>query len=99
MQLHTVKSSPLTDTSLAQCLNYLGERAGLLLMQDAVTAAIDGHPWRSRLAQLADKHKLYVLQEDLVARGIPDRVSAPFEVIDSARFVSLCLEYDAVQSW
>lgn len=99
MHLHIVSTSPLSDAALGQCLNYLGEQAAILLIQDAVVAATDGHPWREKLVQLDDSHPLFVLADDLVARGLKERVSAPFQMIDYDRFVNLCLEFDAVQSW
>lgn len=42
---------------------------------------------------------LYVLKEDLLARGTLGRCINNIEVVSYDRFVDLCCEYDKVISW
>ena len=65
--LHTLHRSPwLTD--FAALLRLLSEGDELLLLQDGVTAAVDGNRYLESLRNAPIK--VYALNEDLIARGL-----------------------------
>ena len=82
--LHTVKHSPFSHQALAQALAALQPDDQLLLWQDGVIAAtvVLGRPalgqaslgqaplWQAPLQALANRQRLYVMTEDLQARGL-----------------------------
>jgi len=98
--LHTVNKSPYEKSSLDSCLRYAKAGSAILLIEDAVYAAVKGAAFEDRLQTAAQGKKLYVLGPDLKARGIAeDRLIAGIEVVDYAGFVDLSVEHDKVSSW
>lgn len=95
--LHIVSKSPHASSALADCLNTCGERATLLLIEDAVNAALAGSRWATQLETLG--HRVYVLREDAEARGISAHLGAHADTVDYARFVLLCCEHAPLVSW
>lgn len=94
MVLHIVSTSPFASQTLSQCLNRMTKQDGLLLIQDGVYALTD-----QRLhQQLAGIEKLYVLNEDIQARGLGSGTLS-VEIIDYAAFVTLTLVYEHSLSW
>jgi len=91
--LHIVRSSPFGDSALSQCLAYRAPDDALLLIQDGVIAAAVA-PWAAALADSVQQ--LYVLQEDLQARGLQARVGTP---IDMAAFVRLVVDQGSPLRW
>ncbi len=70
--LHTLHRSPwLTD--FAALLRLLSEGDELLLLQDGVTAAVDGNRYLESLRNAPIK--VYALNEDLIARGLTGQIS------------------------
>lgn len=70
-----------------QCSAVLNENDGLLLIENAVVLA----------QQLEPKTAGFVLEEDLVARGLDSNGSWGKKDYDG--FVALTLEYDKTVSW
>lgn len=95
--LHIVSKSPHANSALADCLVACGEHATILLIEDAVTAALIGSDWADRLDK-AD-HQIMVLTEDCVARGISTKIAAKFRRVDYAQFVQLCCDHTPIVSW
>ncbi|MBN7820601.1 sulfurtransferase complex subunit TusB [Bowmanella sp. Y26] len=95
MILHLLRSSPFSDHSLSQCLSRIAKQDGIVLIQDAVYA-LQGHQqaWYSLLMQC---EQLYVLQDDLYARGI--KAADAICTIDYPQLVALTLKFDKVMSW
>jgi tRNA 2-thiouridine synthesizing protein B len=97
MTLHMVNKDPLVSNALSDCLAVLAvteEDAALLLIEDAVNLVLQGSEALQGL-----KHPCYVLQEDLQARGLLDRLGTGFILVDYGGFVRLSLDYAKVQSW
>ncbi|HCN66558.1 MAG TPA: sulfurtransferase complex subunit TusB [Pseudomonas sp.] len=95
--LHVLSHSPFSDTRLNSCLRVLGTDDALLLTGDAVYAL---QPQSSPLKALEGKNstlKLFVLEEDLLARHLdcPQWATA----VDYPAFVELSIHYDKVNSW
>ena len=89
--LHVVAQSPFSHTMLQSCLEFMQIDDQLLLMQDAVIAATT-HQW---VQQLQDK-EIYVLQEDLAARGLIPKIGIP---IDMTGYVALVVKYNSPLYW
>ena len=82
--LHTLHRSPwLTD--FAALLRLLSEGDELLLLQDGVTAAVDGNRYLESLRNAPIK--VYALNEDLIARGLTGQISNDIIPIDYTDFV------------
>lgn len=95
MILHTFRHSPHSHTRMEQCIERLNDNDGLLLIEDAVYAVSYSNDIGTKLESL---HKLFVLKEDLVARGLANKLDNCVEV-DYAQFVELTLSFDSVISW
>ncbi|MFM5270931.1 sulfurtransferase complex subunit TusB [Aeromonas veronii] len=89
--LHLILNSPFQSQALAEALSYLQPEDELVLMQDAVIAA-SAPQWIERLASIP----LYVMQEDLQARGLQHRVG---KVLDMAGLVALIAQKGSPRTW
>jgi len=94
--LHIVSKSPFASSALADCLRVCGE-ATILLIEDAVNAAIANNEWIEPLKR--DGLMVYVLQSDCDARGLSQRIDSKFALTDYPGFVRLCCEHAPVTSW
>ncbi|MGF1874315.1 sulfurtransferase complex subunit TusB [Photobacterium frigidiphilum] len=95
--LHTVTTSPFHTQSLQSCLRYISQDDEILLLQDAVFAGL-----RENILSKTIKVsgvKIYLLKEDLLARGIENKVDEYFEVVDYSGFVSLSIQHEAQMKW
>lgn len=95
--LHLLSHSPFANNRLASCLRLLGANDGVMLSGDAVYALQTGSSHHDSLLALPQSIGLYVLGEDLQARGI--RAEERLQVVDYPAFVALCAQYDKVNSW
>ncbi|PSJ41351.1 sulfurtransferase complex subunit TusB [Zobellella endophytica] len=93
--LHTVKQSPFGHGNLPQALCYMADEDRLLLWQDAVIAATVP-AWRQRLQPLASAGRLYVMQEDLQARGLQSDLG---QLLTMSELVALVAELGSPQAW
>ena len=96
--LHIINKSPLTSTTLESCLNT-ATGGDILLIEDAVYAATRGNAAEGKLRAAMGRFKVHVLQPDLDARGLGDRVLDGVSSVDYGGFVDLAAEHDAVQAW
>lgn len=96
--LHIVNKSPLTNSALENCLS-VAATGEILLIEDAVYAATAGNAFEARLREAAGRLKIYVLQPDLDARGMGDRLIADVSAVDYSGFVELTISNNTCQSW
>ncbi|MFM5465551.1 sulfurtransferase complex subunit TusB [Aeromonas simiae] len=89
--LHLVMSSPFTSSALEQYLAYRSADDALVLLQDGVIAA-SAPQHASRLQGVA----LYVLEEDLKARGLEAKVGT---LITMTGLVDLVARLGSPHSW
>jgi tRNA 2-thiouridine synthesizing protein B len=94
--LHTVKHSPFARRDLEQALAQMQNDDRLLLWQDAVIAAT-ALAWQERLRALSDDGRLYVMQEDLQARGLSHHDVG--EPITMDTLVELVAKLGSPQAW
>lgn len=95
--LHVVKKSPFASHSLEQCLRYITSQDQLLLIEDAVIAAVDNQMWQTRLQQAGVL--VYALREDVQARALLAKVSVNINLVDTAGFVELTEKNQNILSW
>jgi sulfur relay protein TusB/DsrH len=92
--LHTISKSP--DTQLLEnCLKIIVAGDAILFIEDGTYYAKSA----PKLEAIEKTFKIYGLREDMLARGILARAADTVELIDTARFVKLCCEYDKIVSW
>ncbi len=96
MILHHIQSSITADNALSTCLRYIDAQDSILLADDALNCLLNTQ-WQQRLADF----KLYVLIEDIEARGLSDRLpqSANISIIDYDQFVLATLQHTKVITW
>ncbi|WP_137220896.1 sulfurtransferase complex subunit TusB [Shewanella sp. MEBiC00475] len=102
MILHHIQTSAMTDDALTTCLRYIHPTDSVLLSSDAVNCLLQTQ-WQQALTDV----KLFVLQDDVVARGLVDRLmiifanktSSSFDMIDYSQFVEQSLLHDKVITW
>lgn len=99
MMLHTMNKSPFERNTLDSCLRLAGKGSTVLLIEDGVYAALEGTQVSDRVKEALNDVRICVLQPDLEARGLQDRVMDGIEHVDYGGFVDLVVEHDAVQSW
>lgn len=89
----------MSSDALSRCLNLTVNGAGLLLIEDGVLNAVDGSRGERMLREYADTLKLYVLQEDCLARGIIDLIPPYINITDYAGFVDLTVCHEKLINW
>ncbi|WP_163393231.1 sulfurtransferase complex subunit TusB [Enterovibrio norvegicus] len=95
--LHTLYTSPYSSSSLKLCLDYAQAPSAILLAEDAVVAAIEQGEWF--LPLLSSNHRIYVLQEDVQARGLEGKIASEFEIVDIKGFVCLTEQHVTQMKW
>ncbi|UTV27989.1 sulfurtransferase complex subunit TusB [Photobacterium atrarenae] len=95
--LHTISTSPFQTQALQRCLRYLGPEDEILLIQDAVVAGIEKNTWCETLALAGVK--IYLLEADLLARGLRGQVVDGFYIVDLSGFVELTVRHDTQMKW
>ncbi len=98
--LHTVNKSPFERNTLQSCLRLAKKGSAILLIEDAVYAALSGTAVSGEIGARLGDFSFYVLGPDIAARGLGE---APLldgvEVVDYDGFVDLVAEHDATHSW
>lgn len=97
--LHTVNKSPFEKDSLNSCLRLSLDGSSILLIEDAIYAALEGTSVSDSVKAAMQSKKVYALQEDINARGVAGKVMDGVELVDYAGFVNLTTTHDKVQSW
>lgn len=99
--LHTVNKSPFERNSLETCLSVCKPDASVLLIEDAVVAALQNTRISKQILDaMSSGVKVYALNEDLEARGLPlGRLIEQIDIVDYAGFVGLAAKNTKIQSW
>ena len=96
--LHIINKSPLASNTLETCLN-VAPGGEILLIEDAVYAATTGNAFAAKLNDALGRFKVYVLQPDLDARGMGDKLLPGVNAVDYGGFVDLASSNNTCQSW
>jgi len=98
--LHTVNKSPFERNTLKSCLRIAKPGSAVLLIEDAVYAAISDGEYASEISAHMSDLDIYVLGPDIQARGLENKpLIDGLKVVDYGGFVDLATEHDSVQSW
>ncbi|TRZ66208.1 MAG: sulfurtransferase complex subunit TusB [Rhodocyclaceae bacterium] len=97
--LHIINKSPLERNSLDLCLRVAQSGGTVLLIEDAVYAATRGNAAAASIQEAQSRLKVCVLQPDLEARGMADRLIEGVVTVDYGGFVDLAAEHKNCQSW
>ena len=98
--LHTVNRSPFEKSSLESALRLAKPGSALLLLEDAVYAAVTGTVLEEKMREAARRLRVHVLGPDLQARGLEEgALIEGIGVVDYGGFVDLVVENDKVQAW
>jgi len=92
--LHLINKSPGSSDALKACLRVIAADDAILLIEDAVYAALAGTETAGTLAGLGT-----ALMADLEARGLQRRLGEGIATVDEHGFVELCTRCDRVMSW
>jgi tRNA 2-thiouridine synthesizing protein B len=95
--LHIINKSPFTNSALDSCLR-VAAGGDVLLIEDAVYAAVAGAAGK-QVHEAMKQFRFHVLQPDLEARGIADRVIDGISKVDYGGFVDLVANSKNCQSW
>ena len=98
--LHVVNKSPFEKNSLQTCLRLSKSGSSILLIEDAVYAALSNSDNAQAISNAMNDRSLYVLSADLKARGIDQsKLIEGITEVDYDGFVKLAAECPKVQSW
>lgn len=97
--LHILRHAP-NQAIFNRALDTVLPGDALLLIEDAAYALLPGTDSASALRAFADTMQLYVLQHDLIARGLSaDALPPGAEYVDYLRMVEICVAQPKVLSW
>lgn len=94
--LHTLMSSPFR-CDLAAMLRLLADGDDVLLMQDGVIAALEGS--KALEALLNAPISVFVLKEDVDARGLGAQISTRVTAVSYTDFVTLVVKHPQQMTW
>jgi tRNA 2-thiouridine synthesizing protein B len=97
--LHIINKSPFERDSLESCLRHATPGSTILLIEDGVYAALNGTSVSDTVNGAMKDLKFRVLDADLEARGIAQKVMDGVERVNYDGFVDLVTDSDRVQSW
>ena len=98
--LHTINKSPFEKNSLRTCLRLARAGSDILLIQDAVYAALPDTDFAADMVEATRRHNVYALEPDLMARGLSQScLIEGVEAVGYDRFVELAVTNESVQSW
>lgn len=98
--LHTVNKSPFEKNSFDTSLRLAKKGSDILLIEDAVYAALKNSAIEKTVEQAVTTHNIYVLEPDLMARGLqPDCLIKGIQIVSYEGFVELAVKNDKVQAW
>lgn len=96
--LHVINKSPFSSNALANCLRFIQPNDVVLLIEDAVIAAL-GNIEPSSVLTTVNEVTILVLEPDLKARGLLDQVLPNIQKIGYEQFVDLTVTHHPIQSW
>jgi len=103
MILHTVNKSALSHDALQRCLAVMGNGDTLLFIEDGVYAALESvrlsGDLKTKIQVLLRDGRLMVLSEDVLARGLQNKLLSGIASVDYAGFVELVTKHQSSVAW
>ena len=97
--LHTLSINPHCLHHIQGFIDLMREGDELLLLANGVYGALVDAEINIPLEQLLDSGKLYVLKDDLLARGIPASSTPQATLISYEGFVDLVVKHQNTYNW
>lgn len=98
--LHILARGPSAGSPLTRCLQSMNPGDALLLIDDAVRAAIPGEHGGAALGEPGPGFAIYALMPSLVERGLSGtQLIAGVGLIDFDGFVDLTTNFETSISW
>ena len=98
--LHTVNKSPFQTSTLKSCLEHCKDGDAVLMIEDGIYGGITGSALSDMVKSKAGSVSIYVLNEDVNARGIDaGRLLEEVSGVDYGGFVDLVTQHDRTQNW
>ncbi len=94
--LHTLRHSPW-HCDMTSLLRMLREGDDLLLISDGVQAGVEGNRFLEMLS--AAPISVYVIEEDVNARGFSAQISTSVVRVDYTGFVRLTIKHSGQLAW
>ncbi|MXP67874.1 sulfurtransferase complex subunit TusB [Pantoea sp. Aalb] len=94
--LYTLLHSPW-QCDFDSLLMLLQKEDNLLLLQDGVIAALKNSQMLLKL--IASPANLWILEEDIIARGLTNEISTKVNWLDYIGFVELTVKYQPQIAW
>ena len=93
--LHLIHQSPFQSNSLQRCLQVALAGDFILLMQEAVLAVLNSDAFIQQNPGLY----FYCLENDILAHGLQDKITADLKIINYDQFVELTVSQQKILSW
>ncbi|WP_343154191.1 sulfurtransferase complex subunit TusB [Buchnera aphidicola] len=94
--LHTLMQSPY-KTNISLLISVLKKKDDFLALQDGVLIALTNNIFLESI--MFTSANLYLIKEDVYARGIINNISSDFMLISYMHFVSLTLKNKIQMTW
>ncbi|WP_422667415.1 sulfurtransferase complex subunit TusB [Buchnera aphidicola] len=94
--LHTLMQSPF-KANISLMINMLKKSDDFLALQDGVLISLNSNIFLKSI--IFSNAGLYVLKEDVYARGLDKNISSKFQLIDYIHFVSLTIKNKKQMNW
>jgi tRNA 2-thiouridine synthesizing protein B len=98
--LHTVNKSPFHDSTLSSCLAICSNQDSVIFIEDGVFGAIETSPLAFSIQKLSSAGtRFFALDNDVIARGIAEKLLPNITQVSYQDFVRLSVECKQIQSW
>ena len=97
--LHTLSINPHSLHHIQDFIDLMGEGDELLLLANGVYGALVDVEISIPLEQLLNSGKLYVLKDDLLARGVPASAIPQATLTSYEGFVDLVVKHQNTYNW
>ncbi|XBC41729.1 MAG: sulfurtransferase complex subunit TusB [Buchnera aphidicola (Kaburagia rhusicola rhusicola)] len=94
--LHILMRSPF-EINMILLIDLLRSNDDVIALQDSVIIAIDKNIFLKEL--LSIPIGLYVIKQDVYARGIQSKISSKVNIVDYLQFVFLTVKHKKQMSW
>lgn len=94
--LHTLMKSPF-EANISLIVSMLKKSDDFLALQDGVLIALIDNIFLESM--ILSPARLYILKEDVYARGIHKNISKKFVLISYIHFVSLTIKHKKQMTW
>jgi tRNA 2-thiouridine synthesizing protein B len=93
--LHILNKSPFSLSSCLDAFALLNKGDVLLLIEDGVYNALIGSAYLLKNSDIS----IFALQDDIIARGIQNKLLPEVKLIDYKDFVELTIQYYPINNW